>query len=225
MRNKIVLSAVAVVFSMTAMAQGVRVGIKGGLTLADMKYEPKDQTNGTPNANSLSSYHAGFILDLPLVPEFSVQTGALLSGKGSRVEFTNSTGTYTRTINPLYIEIPANFVFKPKIGEATRLYFGIGPYMGIGISGKSRFTGNTPLGTFYQDHDLVYGDDSGSDLKKTDFGGNFMVGFELGNGFIIGAQYGLSFTNNAPNGDNNAPKILRNKVFGISIGYLFSNKQ
>ena len=57
------------------------------------------------------------------------------------------------------------------------------------------------------------------DLKATDFGGNVLAGFEFGNGLILGAQYGLSFTNNAPDGNNDAPKILRNKVFSVSLGY------
>ncbi|MHB1923026.1 MAG: porin family protein [Chitinophagaceae bacterium] len=205
-------------------AQGVRLGIRGGLNLADMKYEPIDQTNGTPNANSLASFNVGVVIDGALAPEFSIQTGAYISGKGSKVEFSNASSTYTETINPFYIEIPANLVFKPALGPGTRLYFGFGPYAAFGIAGNANYTGNTPLGTFYGNHALKFGNSSGDDLKATDFGGNFLAGFEFMDGLTIGAQYGLSFTNNAPNGNNNAARILRNKVLSISLGFLFGNK-
>ncbi|HEY6082375.1 MAG TPA: porin family protein [Chitinophagaceae bacterium] len=222
MMKRIALATIAAVaFSATAMAQDVKLGIRGGLNLADLKYEPKDQTNGTPNANSLASFNAGLIVDIPVVSGLSIQTGAGVTGKGSKVEWTNGSGTYTQTINPLYLEIPANIVFKPQIAPGTRLYFGAGPYLGIGIGGKAAFTGNTPIGNFYSDHALKYGNDNNSDLKPTDAGANILAGFEFGQGLTLGAQYGLSFTNNAPNGNNNAPKILRNKVFSINAGFFF----
>lgn len=216
-----ILLLAAVCLSAAAMAQGVKLGIRGGLNLADMKYEPKDQTNGTPNANSLASFNAGLVIDIPLVPGLALQTGAGLSGKGSKVEWTNGSSSYAETINPWYVEIPANLVFKPQIAPGTRLYFGVGPYLGIGVGGKASFSGNTPIGNFYSDHTLKFGNDSNSDLTQTDVGGNILAGFEFGQGLTLGAQYGLSFTNNTPNGSNNAAKILRNKVLSINVGFFF----
>lgn len=210
----------AFVPSQKAHAQA-KFGIKAGINFADLKYEPKDQTNGTPDANSLTSFHAGIIADLPLTEGLALQPGVMLSGKGSKVEYSGVLGTYTKEINPLYIEVPVNILFKPQIGTGTKLYFGLGPYFGFGIAGKANFSGETPAGDFYTDHDLSFGNDSDDDLKATDVGGNILAGFEFSNGLLIGAQYGLSFTNNASGGNDDAPKILRNKVLSISLGYLF----
>ncbi len=209
------------IFSAAAMAQGVKLGIRGGVNLADLKYEPQDETSGAPNMNSLVSYNAGLVVDIPIVSVLSVQTGVSLSGKGSKVEWTGNSFNYTETINPWYVEIPANIVFKPQITPGTSIYAGIGPYLGIGVGGKARFTGKTPTGNFYSDHNLKFGDDSNADLKRTDVGANILAGFEFRGGLTLGAQYGLSFTNNAPSGNNNTAKILRNKVLSFDIGYFF----
>lgn len=218
MMGAVCLCGAAWFLSMSATAQ-VRLGVKGGLNLADMKYEARDQTSGHPDANSLASIHAGLIVDVPIVEGFSFQPGAMISGKGSKVEYSGSLGTFTQKINPWYVEVPANFLFKPAIGTHTHLYFGLGPYVALAVGGKSSSNASTSVGSFYTDHSLKFGNDSDDDLKQTDVGGNVLAGFEFGNGLILGAQYGLSFTNNAPDGNDNAPKILRNRVFSVSLGY------
>src|SRR5690625_3203173 len=186
-----------------------------------MKYEPQDNTNGVPDANSLISYHVGVIADLPLGLGFSVQPGIMLNSIGSKVEYhSDMLGDYTTTVNPIYIDVPVNFLFKPAIGPDNNFYVGVGPYIGYGIGGKASFDAETPLGDGRVDHDLKFGNDKDDDLKAIDIGGNILAGFEFGN-VLIGAQYGLSFTNNAPKGEDNDPKILRNKVLSVSIGYLF----
>jgi hypothetical protein len=225
MTKKILLVMMAVAFSTAAMSQsmsspGVKVGIRGGLNLAQMKYEPQDQTNGMPNGNSLASYNLGLVLDFGIINGLSIQTGAGISGKGSKVEWSSGSFKYTEKMNPMYVEVPLDLVFKPQIGPSTRLYFGVGPYLGIGVAGKASFTGNTPVGNYYSDHTLKFGNDNNDDLKRTDIGGEVMAGFEF-NGITLGARYGLSFTNNAPTGNNNAAKILKNKVLSIDAGFFF----
>lgn len=210
-----------VLFSTLASSAQVRFGIKGGLNLADMKYEPKDQTDGTPDANSLSSFNAGVIVDIPLVAGLAIQPGLMVEGKGSKVEYSGSIGSFTQKTNPIYLELPVNVLFKPTIGANTKLYFGLGPYVAMGIAGKTSSNAQASIGSYYSDHDLSFGDGSDDDLKQTDVGGNLLAGFEFSNGLLVGAQYGMSFTNNAPNGNDNAPKILRNKVLSFSVGYLF----
>lgn len=198
-----------------------KLGIKGGINFANMKYEPQDGTEGVPDANSFTSYHIGLIADLPIAMGLSIQPGAILNSKGSKVEFHSDILNYTKTVNPVYIDVPVNLMFKPQIGENTKLYVGIGPYFGFGVGGKITNEGNIGDIEGISDHDIKFGDDADDDLKSTDIGGNVLAGFEFGNGLILGAQYGLSFTNNAPGGSDDDAKILRNKVLSLSIGYLF----
>lgn len=223
--KKLLLLFVFLLVGSCVFAQ-VRVGVKAGLNLADMKYEPEDETNGTPDANSLPSFNAGFIVDVPLIQGLALQPGLMVSGKGSKVEYTtNNLGNYTTTINPIYLEVPVNILFKPQIGAGTRLYFGAGPYFAVGIAGKQKFTfeGAPIIGDGYTGHQLKFGNSSDDDLKATDVGAQVLAGFEFSKGLLVGAQYGIGFTNIAPdnNSSNNKSKILRNKVLSFSVGYLF----
>lgn len=208
-------------FAGTSAFSQIRVGLKGGLNLADMKYEPKDQTSGTPDARSLLSFHAGLIVDVPLVQGLALQPGIMLEGKGSKVENVGSNWSFTQKVNPLYLEVPVNVLFKPTIGTGTKLYFGLGPYFAWGVGGKISYSGN--IGNFngYTDKVIKFGNNSDDYLKSTDMGANVLAGFEFSSGLLVGAQYGISLTNNAPDGSNNANKILRNKVLSFSVGYLF----
>lgn len=220
--------AIALLFSgmliSSALFAQVRLGVKGGVNFPNMRFEPRDQTQGTPDVHSRFSLHGGVLLDVEFASQLAIQTGALLSGKGSKVVYDNPFGSFTNKLRPVYIEVPVNLLFKPWITYGMRLYMGGGPYIGFGIGGKTKFYGSdVPIGDLYTNHRLKFGNDSRDDLKKKDIGGNILAGLEFNNGLIIGAQYGLSFTNNAPRGSNSANKILRNKVFSISIGYLFSN--
>lgn len=199
----------------------VRFGLKGGVNFADMKYEPKDNTNGMPNSNSLTSYHIGLVADMPLTGFLSVQPGVMLNSIGTKAEYKNSTlGDYTMKVNPVYVDIPVNLLFKAGIGDNSKFYIGAGPYLGYGVSGKVTYSADTPLGSGQTDHDIKFGNGNGDDLKSADIGGNILAGFEFNN-LLVGAQYGLSFTNNAPGGSDNASKILRNKVLSFSVGILF----
>lgn len=220
MKKKILLTSVlCMVVGMTAFAQ-VKFGIKGGVNFADLKYEPQDQSHGIPDANSLTSFHAGVIVDVPLASVVSLQPGVMFTGKGSKLEYSGNGWDFTGKENPLYVEVPVNILFKPTIGTDTRLYVGAGPYIAAGVGGKISYSGNLGDISGYSDHDIKFGKGSGDDLKPTDIGGNILAGFEFGNGLLLGAQYGMSFTNNAPKGENSDSKIFRNKVLSISIGYL-----
>ncbi len=88
-------------------------------------------------------------------------------------------------------------------------YFGAGPYLGMGVSGKAKDnSGNS--------EDIKFG--SGQDeIKRTDAGLNAIVGFKFKTGFLINANYDWGLTN-----ITNVDGIkLTNRVFGISVGYAF----
>lgn len=220
MKKKILLmTGLCVLAGMTAFSQ-VKFGLKAGVNFADLKYEPQDETHGVPDANSLTSFHAGVIVDVPLAPVVSLQPGVMFTGKGSKLQYSGANWDFTTKVNPLYVEVPVNILFKPTIGTNTKLYIGAGPYIAAGVGGKVSYSGNLGDVSGYSDHNINYGDGSDDDLKSTDIGGNVLAGFEFSNGLLLGAQYGLSFSNNAPGGENSDSKILRNKVLSVSIGYL-----
>jgi hypothetical protein len=55
--------------------------IKGGYNAANISATKNGSVN---DSKTLSTFNAGFIADIPLAPIFSIQTGLLLNGQGSK---------------------------------------------------------------------------------------------------------------------------------------------
>lgn len=198
--------------------------VQGGLNLANITSTNDGQTES--NA-ILPTVQAGLTYRLGISKVFDVETGLLLTGKGSKAEtFFNNNADYVKSsFNPFYLELPLNLVFKIPLGNQGRsnLFFHVGPYVAMGIGGTStlkikvggletttksdiQFSNDDPF-TSQQD-DAAY-----NKLKRFDFGGNVGAGFDfhkivlkvnLGVGF---AKIGSTQQNNSSN-DNNKYRVL-----------------
>lgn len=122
-----------------------------------------------------------------------------MSGKGSKFDVEGVEFEF----NTLYLDIPVNALAKFQAGNAGKFYIGGGPYLGFKLSSK-----------------VSVGDESEDieNWKSTDFGVNFATGFEFSQGLTLGVNYGLGLTNIIEGDDETTGK---NKVFAISLGYLF----
>lgn len=237
MTKKIILSITALAFSLGAMSQ-VRVGVKGGWNLSTITV---DNDGSVDKDKSLSGFNIGVIADIPLVEDIlSFQPGVFYTTKGSKLtsgDKDNSTTNpyYKYTTSPQYIEIPLNFVGKIPLGENSRLFGGIGPYVAFGVAGKNKtsmtlagVTTSTESNIKWDDDTPFNNDDPNRGLdkyKRFDIGGNIMVGAEVHN-ILIAAQYGLGFAkinSGSSSGDTNNEKN-KNRVFSVSVGYLFGGK-
>ncbi|ASZ10473.1 PorT family protein [Chitinophaga pendula] len=238
MTKKIILSCAALALSFGAMAQA-RVGVKGGVNFATIS---KDNAGNFSRSQGITRYHIGAIVDLPLSPILSLQPGVFYTSKGSKLEAGNKdnatiTNPYSKNeTNPQYIEVPINLVGKIPIGNGTtKLFAGIGPYFAFGVAGKNKSessykdaTGATITASaskkikWDDDNPFVNGDPNyGADkYKRFDFGGNLMVGAEFGN-FLVSAQYGMGFAKINSGSVNSRNDNNKNRVFGVSVGYLF----
>lgn len=236
MTKHIVLSFAALALSFAAMAQ-VRVGVKGGLNLANISV---NNSGGTDSKKTLPGYHVGVIADLPLAPDvLSFQPGVYYSTKGTKLERGDRTdptltNPYSKsTTNPQYIEIPLNFVGKIPIGGNSRLFAGIGPYFAFGVAGKNKYEFNNGVIRTDGSSSISWDDDTpfnnedpnqGWDkYKRFDWGGNLMVGAELSD-FIISAQYGLGMNKIRSGTSDSNDEKGKNRVFSVSVGYLFGGK-
>jgi opacity protein-like surface antigen len=85
----------------TAQAQGIDFGIKAGANFANF--------NGDVDSKSITSFHAGAVLELNIVPTFSVQAEGLYSSMGADVD---GVGDF----NLDYISVPvlAKFYVLPE---------------------------------------------------------------------------------------------------------------
>ncbi|MFP9115416.1 porin family protein [Flavobacterium sp. RHBU_3] len=76
--KKLFIAAIMVLGTYTAQAQGVDFGIKAGANFANF--------NGDADTKSVTSWHAGAVLELSLVPTFSIQGEALYSSQGAKID-------------------------------------------------------------------------------------------------------------------------------------------
>jgi len=208
---------------------GIGFGIKGGWNSANMSIK----TDGTvDDKNAISSFNVGGYFDFPIAPVFSLQAGLMFTGKG--VKFTsgdkNGENWAESKTNPLYLELPVYAVGKIPLAPHTNIFFGAGPYAAMGVAGKTKTEGQLLGVSFSDESNIKFGDDdptngnngssNSGNVKRFDWGLNFMAGVEI-NHITLNANYGLGLANIAPGSSNNDNDKYKNRVFSLSVGFLF----
>ncbi|WP_257668682.1 porin family protein [Parapedobacter tibetensis] len=200
--------------SIGAFAQEVGYGVKAGLNLG--KYSNVSDAAKDYQKMNPSFYVSGYA-DLAVAPQFSIQPGISLQGKGEKYDFDGDNMDGSVTTNVMALEIPVNAVYYIPTGSSGSVFLGAGPYVGYSLSGKTKVKGN--VGDIWGgegDYDLKFsGDDK--DQKPFDFGVNFMAGYRLSNGFLINAGYGLGLSNLSPS--DNSDSKFSNRVLSFGVGF------
>lgn len=205
-----------------------QIYVQGGLNLANIS---KNNEGQTEKNNILPTFNVGILGRLPVVDMFSVESGVLLTGRGSKAEtYFNGGNDYVKTkFNPLYLEVPLNAVVKIPLGaDKTSVFFNAGPYAAIGIGGKSRreskigplmSTSESNIKFNNDDPFTSEQDDAAYDkLKRFDFGLNFGGGFQFQH-FIIKANYGLGLAKiNSTENNNTANEKNKYRTLSFSVG-------
>jgi len=222
MKNKnLFLVAILLMLGFTAMSQkeGVRFGLRGGVNFQNIN--GKDNSGDKLEADLLTGFNAGVVVQIPVAPEFYFQSGLLYTTKGAKSDDFQGTGLAVE-LNPSYLELPLNLLYKPLLGKGHML-LGFGPYIAYGLGGKATL-GN-------DEYDIEYTDEYssllpyGQYLKRLDFGGNLFFGYELSNGLSVqlNTQLGMAKIN-AENTNplyTNSEASFKNTGFGLSLGYMF----
>jgi hypothetical protein len=228
MKRILVFSCFAFSFLISNAQSGVR--LQTGVNLSNVT-----KSGGSiDEANRLTSFHAGLIGDISLAPSLFFQPGIIYTGKGSKIQSgePGTNGYYRQTFNPYYIEMPLNLVIKTPSASFGRLFFGAGPYLGVGIRGKAKTEGQTVLGAAYKiESDLDFSNDDPTTVneeegagfgrvKRFDYGFNGVAGIE-GKSMVLSVGYGLGLAKipsgtNESTGDDN-----KHRVLSISLGIKF----
>lgn len=216
-------------FLTTAVALGTnaQVYVQGGLNLANIS---KTKDGQTEKNNILPSFNVGVMGRLPITSMFSLESGLLLTGKGSKAETYFNSGNYTKAkFNPLYIEMPVNAVVKIPLQKESNVFFHAGPYVAVGIAGKSvRETSilgiiskSTSNIKFSNDDPFTPNEEEGAAydrLKRFDVGLNFGGGVQFGR-IMLKANYGLGLTKiNSTENNNNADDKNKYRTLSFSVG-------
>ncbi len=230
-KNFLLLSALSVL-SLASMAQVAPANnkggliIKGGVNLANITIDPNGRVD---EAKQLTSFQVGAILDLPVSSFLSIQPGLLFTGKGSKTQQGQETNSsyYKATTNPMYVELPLNFVGKIPLTNTSNFYFGAGPYAAVGVSGKNKTEGKVFGASFKKENDIIYSKDNPltsqeenggyGKLKKFDYGFNVTTGLDLGN-VILGANYGYGLAKINSGSSDRANDNNKHRVLSFTVG-------
>ena len=199
MRLKLIFFIVLAMFIKFSDAQ--TFGIKGGMNIASMSFS---SSGFDVSPKSIIGVHIGPVAEFKLQESLSFNTGLLYSLKGTRA--TNNLLKETTTLN--YLEIPLNIAYKFETSKTSKFFIQAGPYLGYALSGKDKTNGETT--------DIEFGEGG---AKRFDFGVGIGLGLEFGQLVpSVNYQFGLANIN-----DDKDIK-LKNKVFEISIAYMFGGK-
>lgn len=210
-----------------SLSTKAQVYLQGGLNLANIT---KTNDGQTEKNNILPSFNVGILGRLPIADMFSIESGLLLTGRGSKAEtYFNGGNDFVKSkFNPFYVEIPLNAVVKIPLEKKSNVFFNAGPYVAIGIGGKSRrdtkfgplvssstsnieFSNDDPFTS--QQEDARY-----DRLKRFDFGLNFGGGFQFQR-VLLKVNYGLGLAKiNSTQSDNTVNDKNKYRTLSFSVG-------
>lgn len=217
------------VIAATVNAQDNKLYLKGGYNLANVSV---DGDGAVDDARSLSSFHAGLMVDLPIgAGLLSLQPGIQYTGKGTKVQNGKpADASYFRaTTNPKYIEVPVNLVLNlPLADKESKFFVGAGPYAAMGIAGKNKVEGKVFGVGFSSEEKIEFSNDdpttTGTEegagigyMKRFDFGVNGTAGFAFKN-MLLSINYGHGLTKLNSGADNDEDDKFKNRVWSISLG-------
>lgn len=197
------------------------VTLKGGLNMADMVIT-EEAEDITEDFKMNPGFHLGILTEFQLGNGFSFEPGLLLMTKGTRAEeeetYQGIVGKYEAKINLYYLDIPLNLKLSADAGSA-KIFGTFGPYIGMGLSGKSKFTYSENGDSETEEEDIEWG--KNNDLLRLDWGLGAGAGIEFGK-LQLGVSYALGLANIAA--DSEEDNTAKNRVLSISVGYKISGK-
>ncbi len=216
-----------VLTTVVALSTKAQVYVQGGLNLANIT---KTNDGQTEDNNILPSFNVGVLGRLPLASMFALESGLLLTGHGSKAEtYFNGGNDYIKSkFHPVYLQVPLNAVVKIPLENESNVFFHAGPYVAMGIGGKSRqeskfgplMTSSTEEIKFSNDDPFTSEEEDAAydRLKRFDFGLNFGGGAQLGP-VILKVNYGLGLAKiNSTESDNTVNDKNKYRTLSFSLG-------
>lgn len=195
-----------------ANAQEGALSVKAGINFNGVSGE------GTSGLKRNIGFHAGVGYEMQLGDIFFVEPGVFFDTMGAKFsEERTAVGITTKTeskTNIYAISVPVLARVKFQVGDDMTAFFNAGPYMSVGLSGKTKFESTTTssLGSLTvekKDSDIEFGDKG---MNRFGFGLHFGAGVTIKR-FIIGAGYDLGLTETAKDSKQKA------NAFKITLGY------
>jgi len=228
MKNRLfVLGSLLLISSLSLHAQQSAVFVKAGVNLANISV---DKDGNVDDARGIASFHAGLQADLPVTKFFAIQPGVFFTGKGSKIESGNTSGDnwIRSSTKPYYIEVPVNAVIKLPLGDESSLFFGAGPYLGIGVGGKNKIEGEILGVDFSRTENIKFSDDdpftSGEEgsgygvMRRFDYGLNGTVGVQS-KFALFSVNYGLGLAKLQSGTSSSENELGKHRVLSFTVGF------
>jgi len=217
------LLAIALCAGLFTTAKSQKVYVQGGVNFANIT---TSNSGSTEKSHLLTSFNAGIMARSNNAEPVALEAGLLLEGKGSKASSGSGNTYYNATFNPLYLELPVNLVLRlPLEGSNSNIFINAGPYVAMGIAGKSKVNGQLAGAAFssskniqFTDTDPTSDDQAYSKLKRYDYGVNVGAGVDLGK-ILLKANYGIGLAKiSSMQTDNGANAKNKYRVVSVSLG-------
>ena len=196
------------IFQQNGFSQDVRVGVTGGLTISDIS-SPYNEMNHSVK----TGFVGGMIIDMPIGNNFSFQPQLNYVQKGNLFrEDANQKIFYALR----YAETLLNFTYTLNPTGKTNFYVGAGPSLSFNLPSKKVTKPKEGESNYV---DVLFGKTIENDFKGFDYGVNIVGGMRFGSTFL-GVFYNMGLRNLNP---READDDIKNRCFGIQLGYLFKN--
>lgn len=208
--KKLFMACLLLAGSMSMGAQEWRIGVEGGMNV-----------NSPKELDTKVGYRVGLRGELDFGEARKgafLSMGLLLSEKGSKSDnyYVVPTGAQMKwTMHNTYLEIPLHAGYRFAVGRNASLFASAGPYLGVGLFGKSRQT--TTVGT--SETTTTVAKNIFHHQHRIDAGLGLRLGVELKQHYQISAAYdwGLTSLRSVPSGATKE----RNRNFSLSFTYMF----
>ncbi len=190
--KKIFSLAVVAVVALSASAQNIQFGVKGGLNMSNI-------SNTGLDSKAKIGFNVGVTADYQVSKDLYVLSGLEYITKGEKYKIEGGDAS----LNLAYMQLPIHAGYKISIADDTRLVLHAGPYLAYALSAK------TKVGS--KKTNII------DDMNRFDAGLGVGAKAELGKISVgLGVDYGLTTINkNTEDGKN------RNVNASLSVGYKF----
>ena len=202
MKKVIALVVLAAAMTLTAQAQGIKFGVKGGLNITKMTFS-KDIVS----SDNKTGFFVGPSLKLSLPLGFGADIAALYDERSADLDVGLSssvpTGDEITKVKQKSIQVPINLRYNIGLGSSAAVYLAAGPQFGFPVSDKV--------------YDTKFGEYR---LKDANLSINFGAGLTLMGHLELGVTYNLAAGKSGEFKDWNDVDT-HNNAWQISAAYYF----
>ncbi len=209
-------------FVYVANAQHPSITFFGGINAANMPIKYGNSTTELEESfKTLFGMNLGafyeYILNKSRQEEFSLETGLIFETKGYHQKLTTESYSNDNRTTLYYLDIPLYIKYIYRFRSLNKVYFGAGPYIGLGLFGNSevefQYSGTDK---FVDSQQISWGSNPIEDhYTRLDYGLTGKIGFLMDQGLnlFLSYDYGL------PNISATTTEEQKNRLLRLSIGY------